>query len=213
MWIIDWIGHGTLGCLGLFSVLSWSMIIERFIHFKKAWTECQDMHLMLKTQDLIKIYEKSRRWNDDWHGCGTIFLAGFREFNRPNQANDSMMQCVMEESRSWVMQQREAYVTGLATIASVSPYIGLLGTVAGIMKTFQSIGLGGQASHMASVAPGLSEALIATAIGLITTIPASIAYNRYVQQLEHLSSKYEHFEKKSLALLRHLLSEDAQKSC
>lgn len=93
----------------------------------------------------------------------------------------------------------------LATIQSMSPYIGLFGTVWGIMNSFRQLGAVQQAT-LSMVAPGISEALIATAMGLIAAIPAGIAYNRYITQADHLSLKYRMFMEEFIAIMQRRLS-------
>ena len=143
-------------------------------------------------------------------GMAGVFVAGFREFSRlRRQAGISGAQLLEGSRRAMrVAQLRETdrleqNLSTLATIGSTSPYVGLFGTVWGIMSAFQGLGNVQQAT-LAMVAPGIAEALIATAMGLFAAIPAVIAYNRYVDQVGRLELRYDAFmEEFSTILQRH----------
>ena len=126
-----------------------------------------------------------------------IFEAGFREFAKhPSGADISVVmdgtRRAMRATYQREMDKLEAHLPFLATVGSVSPYIGLFGTVWGIMNAFRSLSNVTQAT-IAHVAPGIAEALIATAMGLFAAIPAVIAYNRYVSNTDQLATRYESF--------------------
>ncbi|EKD44814.1 MAG: TolQ protein [uncultured bacterium] len=128
-----------------------------------------------------------------------VFSAGFQEFSKlkevGNQNQDAVMdgtQRAMQIAESDMIDQLEQPLTLLSTIGSMSPYVGLFGTVWGIMTAFQALGTMQQAS-IAAVAPGISEALITTALGLFAAIPASIAYNRFTQQVTRLQNRTDMF--------------------
>jgi biopolymer transport protein TolQ len=139
-----------------------------------------------------------------------IFEAGFREFSRLRKQDDLQASQIVEGSRRamLVSQMREAdrleqNLAFLATVGSTSPYVGLFGTVWGIMNSFIALGNVQQAT-LAMVAPGIAEALIATAMGLFAAIPAVIAYNRYADTVTRLESRYDTFmEEFSTILQRH----------
>jgi len=143
-------------------------------------------------------------------GMAGVFVAGFREFSRlRRQAGISGAQLLEGSRRAMrVAQLRETdrleqNLSTLATIGSTSPYVGLFGTVWGIMSAFQGLGNVQQAT-LAMVAPGIAEALIATAMGLFAAIPAVIAYNRYADQVGRLELRYDAFmEEFSTILQRH----------
>jgi biopolymer transport protein TolQ len=143
-------------------------------------------------------------------GMAGVFVAGFREFSRlRKQAGISGAQLLEGSRRAMrVAQLRETdrleqNLAMLATIGSTSPYVGLFGTVWGIMSAFQGLGNVQQAT-LAMVAPGIAEALIATAMGLFAAIPAVIAYNRYADQVGRLELRYDAFmEEFSTILQRH----------
>jgi biopolymer transport protein TolQ len=127
-----------------------------------------------------------------------IFTAGFREFAK-HRKQGSVAAVTMDSARRAMraayqreIDALEAHLSGLATVGSVSPYIGLFGTVWGIMNAFRGLANVSQAT-LASVAPGIAEALVATAIGLFAAIPAVVAYNRYTHDVDRLAVRYETF--------------------
>ena len=128
-----------------------------------------------------------------------IFEAGFKEFARLRKDADLSPKVVMDgvQRSMRVALYREVdalenHLPFLATVGSTSPYVGLFGTVWGIMNSFRALGNAKQAT-LSMVAPGIAEALIATAMGLFAAIPAVITYNRYVNQIERLTSRYDAF--------------------
>lgn len=131
-------------------------------------------------------------------GMKHIFVSGFREYTKHRKQGSSAAVAIDSTRRAMrVAYQREldrleANLPGLATIGSVSPYIGLFGTVWGIMNSFRGLASVAQAT-LAQVAPGIAEALIATAIGLFAAIPAAIAYNRFTNDVDRLATRYETF--------------------
>jgi biopolymer transport protein TolQ len=140
-------------------------------------------------------------------GIENVFHAGFREFNRLAQTDKEDPDAVMEGTdramRVALSREEEKLSTNLpflASVASVSPYIGLFGTVWGIMNSFRGLAMVQQAT-LATVAPGISEALIATAMGLFAAIPAVIAYNRYAAQVEVINGNYETFSDEFSSIL------------
>ncbi|MBT09370.1 MAG: protein TolQ [Pseudomonadota bacterium] len=140
-------------------------------------------------------------------GVENIFVSGFKEFTRSNAqaVNDAdrVMQNVQRAMRVALAREEErleVHLSFLATVGSTSPYIGLFGTVWGIMNSFRGLATVNQAS-LAVVAPGISEALIATAIGLFAAIPAVIAYNRYSAQVEIIMNRFEAFTEEFSSIL------------
>ena len=127
-----------------------------------------------------------------------VFSAGFREYSKHRKQGSSAAitldsaRRAMRAAYQREIDNLEAHLSGLATIGSVSPYIGLLGTVWGIMNAFRGLANVSQAT-LAQVAPGIAEALIATAIGLFAAIPAVVAYNRYTHNVDRLAVRYETF--------------------
>jgi biopolymer transport protein TolQ len=150
-----------------------------------------------QSDDLNKLYS-GIGFSRVGDGMKHIFSSGFLEYQKHKKQNTPHDICVSSTSRAMrvaldrELDSLESGLPGLATIGTVSPYIGLFGTVWGIMNAFRGLASVQQAT-LASVAPGISEALIATAIGLFAAIPAAIAYNRYVNSVDRLATQYETF--------------------
>jgi biopolymer transport protein TolQ len=196
------------------SVISWAMIIQRGAYQRRATSL---FHKFEKTFwsgiDLTQLYRQSndRASTGTISGIETIFRAGFKEFSRLRQQekidNETIMvgtQRAMRVALAREQEQLEANLPFLASVASVSPYVGLFGTVWGIMNSFRSLANAGQAT-LATVAPGISEALVATAMGLFAAIPAVLAYNRFSARADSLSSNYETFAEELTAILQRQL--------
>ena len=160
--------------------------------------------------DLNTLYRSATRAKGGSIGMAGIFEAGFREFNRTLQEGGSSTDKIVEECRRAMrlaqmreVDRLEQSLATLATIGSTSPYVGLFGTVWGIMTAFMQIGAQ-QTATLAVVAPPIAEALIATAMGLFAAIPAVIAYNRYADKTVRLEYRYDGFtEEFSSILQRH----------
>ncbi|MCB1825589.1 MAG: protein TolQ [Candidatus Competibacteraceae bacterium] len=149
--------------------------------------------------DLASLYARINRQKETVWGMEAIFLAGFQEFLRLRSQSTmdpesvvSGAQRAMRAAGSRELDDLEIYLSLLATTGSTSPYIGLFGTVWGIMNAFRALGVAQQAT-LAQVAPGIAEALIATAMGLFAAIPAVIFYNRYAHEVDRLANRYETF--------------------
>ena len=181
------------------SIVSWAMIIQR----NKALSQALDESKKFEDRfwsgiDLSKLYnEVSARASVT--GMESLFKAGFKEFARLHKTNSRQPVAVMEGTQramrvglSREVERLEMHLPFLATVGSISPYIGLFGTVWGIMNSFIALGAVEQAT-LSMVAPGIAEALIATAIGLFAAIPAVIAYNKFSHQVEMLESSYANF--------------------
>ncbi len=147
---------------------------------------------------LDKLYSELNRKHNDPTGIESIFLAGFREYRRQQKHSNegaSMLEAVRRAMRVALTEEidyLETSLSFLATVGSTSPYVGLFGTVWGIMNSFRALSTVQQAT-IAQVAPGISEALIATAMGLFAAIPAVIAYNYFSNSVERLVTRYEIF--------------------
>jgi biopolymer transport protein TolQ len=157
---------------------------------------------------LAELYRKLAAKDFEPEGIEKIFLAGYKEFSRMRQAGNvepgvqvESAQRVMRIELSRELERLDEHLAFLATVGSISPYIGLFGTVWGIMNSFMSLGNVKQAT-LAQVAPGIAEALIATAIGLFAAIPAVIAYNRFSTRLDRLTGRYELFVEEFVVLLQ-----------
>lgn len=157
--------------------------------------------------DLARLYEEITANRREVRGMERLFEAGFREYARLRQRRtpDSRLlvegaQRAMRITLNREMDRLEQHLSFLATVGSTSPYVGLFGTVWGIMNSFRALGNVSQAT-IAMVAPGISEALIATAMGLFAAIPAVVAYNKYANQAERLLVRYETFVEEFSSIL------------
>lgn len=191
----------------LASVFSWMIIFQRvslFRQTRRALTKFEEEFWSGTSMDkLFKEFDS----NKNHRGLSSIFISGLKEFRRLNKrpgiAPEAIMEGTMRAMRiaeSRELERLESNLSFLATVGSTSPYVGLFGTVWGIMTSFQSLGSVQQAT-IAMVAPGISEALIATAVGLFAAIPAVIAYNRFSTQLSKIQEKYEIFEDEFINIL------------
>ncbi len=176
------------------SILSWSMIIQRGFMLRcsrKRLAQFEDK--FWSGIELSKLYTELNRELSQHKGLASIFHAGFREFVRLHQQVGDVPVVIMI-AYSEQHQLLEKHLDFLATLGSTSPYIGLFGTVWGIMTSFQALSASQQTATIAMVAPGISEALVATAMGLFVAIPAVIFYNRYAHQIQHLLHHYHRFQ-------------------
>jgi biopolymer transport protein TolQ len=201
----------VMGTLFLMSVLSWIMIVQRALFLNAAQRSFREFEdTFWSGVDLNNLYDEiteQAREDGAVDGIENVFRAGFREFNRLAQTDKADPDAVMEGTdramRVALSREEEKLSTNLpflASVASVSPYIGLFGTVWGIMNSFRGLAMVQQAT-LATVAPGISEALIATAMGLFAAIPAVIAYNRYAAQVEVINGNYETFSDEFSSIL------------
>lgn len=191
------------------SVVSWTMIIDRARVFGKARRSANAFEERFWSGgDLSALYKDLSADNKSNHGLAAIFRAGFKEYVRLRKTDGNDLADILQGTErsmrvalSREMDSLETNLPFLATVGSTSPYIGLFGTVWGIMHAFHALGNVDQAT-LALVAPGISEALVATAIGLFAAIPAVIAYNRYSHQADRLGSRYEEFMEEFSTLLQ-----------
>ncbi len=196
------------------SMASWVMIFQRWRALDRVQMELNEFEdYFWSGIDLRKLH-KDLQDDSALTGIETVFVSGFTEFQRlseqPNTDPDSIMQGVQRVMRVEVSREEERlekHLAFLATVGSTSPYVGLFGTVWGIMNSFRSLANMSQAT-LASVAPGISEALIATAMGLFAAIPAVIGYNRFSARVEVLMKRYEACaDELTSVLFRHAHSE------
>jgi len=201
------------------SIISWSMIFRRS-HFLKQPTKSavQFEDKFWSGIDLGTLYKESQAKQNELRGSEKIFHSGFKEYIRlhhahVNKSSDNIMDGVyraMRISLSREVDQLETNLPFLATAGSISPYIGLFGTVWGIMNAFIGLGAVKQAT-LSMVAPGIAEALIATAMGLFAAIPAVVAYNRYTTSVTKLEHTYATFmEEFSNILYRQTLNQQSK---
>ncbi len=196
--------QAVLVILLITSLFSWWYIFIKVATIRHAETESEEFENKFWTGgDLGKLYESVTAGRRKPQGMASIFEAGFKEFIRHKQQAgiEAKMDIsdVMEGSRRAMraaynreLDDLDAHLPFLASVGSVSPYIGLFGTVWGIMNAFRGLSSVAQAT-LSQVAPGIAEALVATAIGLFAAIPAVIAYNRFASSVDRLSVRYESF--------------------
>lgn len=189
----------------LASVWSWLIIFAKGRVLSKAHKDGKkfEEHFWSGV-DLTRLYEKLAKENNT--GMQRIFVSGFKEFQRLKTSSSGMISSIdgvdrsMRVALSREVEKMESQLPILATIGSTSPYIGLFGTVIGIMLSFHALSDVTQAT-IALVAPGISEALIATAMGLFAAIPAVIFYNRFSDKVERLYAQYDAFKDEFSAIL------------
>ncbi|GGQ32329.1 protein TolQ [Shewanella litoralis] len=197
------------------SIASWAVIIQRNKLLSSARVKALRFEdTFWSGVDLNRLYKELIARGSAISGLEAMFVAGFKEYTRLSKVNSKSPEAVMDGtsramrvSLSREMEKLENNLPLLATIGSTSPYIGLFGTVWGIMNSFIALGAVENAT-LAMVAPGIAEALIATAMGLFAAIPAVIGYNRFSTQVEKLESSYANFmEEFSNILQRQAYSE------
>jgi len=200
------------------SIASWAIIFHRSSALKKANENAKRFEDRFWSGiDLSKLYKESDSRKNNIQGMELIFHAGFKEYVRIHKAEQTNADAMMDGSYramrvalSREVDELEANLNNLATIGSISPYIGLFGTVWGIMSSFIALGAVQQAT-LSMVAPGIAEALIATAMGLFAAIPAVIGYNRFSNQVMRIENNYGNFmEEFSSILHRQSLLQKAQ---
>lgn len=199
----------VMASLLLASVLSWTAIFDRSRTLRKAQRAADDFEdKFWSGGDLGDLYRGLDRHPDEIQGMAMVFHAGFREFARLKDASNMDPMAVVEGARramhvamSREMDNLERHLSFLATVGSTSPYVGLFGTVWGIMNSFHALGNVKQAT-LNLVAPGIAEALIATAMGLFAAIPAVVAYNKYADTVQRLESRYEDFAEEFANILQ-----------
>jgi biopolymer transport protein TolQ len=184
--------------LAVLSLWSWWQIFLKLFQLKRATRETNAFEDdFWKGGDLAELFQRASQARVGG-GLEHIFTAGFREYSKHRRQGSNAAVTLDSARRAMrAAYQREidsldAHLSGLATVGSVSPYIGLFGTVWGIMNAFRGLANVSQAT-LAQVAPGIAEALIATAIGLFAAIPAVVAYNRFTHDVDRLAVRYETF--------------------
>jgi biopolymer transport protein TolQ len=184
----------------LASLASWTLIFNKRRLLSRTRRAAEEFeNRFWSAEDLTALYARINQGGREAGGMEKIFEAGFKEFARLRKREGIEPMAILEGSQRAMrvalvreIDELENSLPFLATVGSVSPYIGLFGTVWGIMNSFQALGNVGQAT-LAMVAPGISEALVATAMGLFAAIPAVIGYNRYTAEIDRLFSRYDIF--------------------
>jgi biopolymer transport protein TolQ len=191
-----------------FSVACWAMIFQRRQALNLAKQQLKEFEdKFWSGADLSKLYNEISAKNEI-EGIESLFVAGFKEFARLRKSHIDNPQTIVDATHramrvalSREVDSLEAHLPFMATVGSISPYIGLFGTVWGIMNSF--IGLGSvQQATLAMVAPGIAEALIATAMGLFAAIPAVMAFNRFSHKVEKLENSYGNFMEEFASILQ-----------
>lgn len=190
----------VMALLLLTSFMSWWFIFRKMFAIRLATQQSDEFEdIFWKGPDLNKLYQSASTARHTTGSMERIFEAGFREFVKNKRQPGMDISTVMDGTRRAMratyqreMDGLESHLSFLATVGSVSPYVGLFGTVWGIMNSFRGLSNVTQAT-IAHVAPGIAEALIATAMGLFAAIPAVIAYNRYAHDVDRLATRFESF--------------------
>lgn len=199
-----WVVKSVMCLLLMSSVASWTLIFQRIWFFRHKKNGCDRFtQRFWESSDLSRLYSDIDSRPEDKEGLALIFHAGFREYARLRKAGRVLLEPI--ERAMQIYQAKEAMLLNahlpfFASVGSIAPYVGLFGTVWGIMTSFQALGQAQQAT-IAMVAPGISEALVATALGLFTAIPSVIAYNRFSTRASNLLERYDVFQEELVALI------------
>ncbi|HEY5719478.1 MAG TPA: protein TolQ [Gammaproteobacteria bacterium] len=194
------------------SLVSWFVIFHRGKVIRQARRDADDFeHRFWSGTELGGLFKEISRDGYQPSGMETIFEVGFREFARLRRKEGIEGKALVEGAQRAMrvalmreVDKLELHLAFLATVGSTSPYVGLFGTVWGIMNAFRALGNVQQAT-LAMVAPGIAEALVATAMGLFAAIPAVIAYNRFANHAERLSNRYDNFLEEFSSILQRQL--------
>jgi biopolymer transport protein TolQ len=190
----------VMGGLLLASLVSWYYIFRKVLGLRRATQQSEQFEKAFWSGgDLNELYQAAVNAR---HGSGSmerIFEAGYREFTKLRRQPGQDIAAVMEGTRRAMratyqreLEFLESHLSFLASVGSVSPYVGLFGTVWGIMNAFRGLANVAQAT-LAQVAPGIAEALVATAMGLFAAIPAVVAYNRFAGDVNRLATRFDSF--------------------
>ena len=198
----------VMALLFVVSVISWALMVNKFIQLQRARSRANKFEKRFWSGgDLAGIYRDLSARSDTLTGLELIFEAGFKEFARLRRQGGIERAELLESVRRSMSvaevketERLEGGLSFLATVGSTSPYVGLFGTVWGIMNAFRALG-GVKNATLSMVAPGIVEALVATAMGLFAAIPAVIAYNAYTNRVERLESSFDTFAEEFVAVL------------
>ena len=200
--------QGVMIILLIASIMSWALIIGKSRQLRRAKIMAEEFEEdFWGSSDISGTYSQLTMRRGTLDGLERIFEAGFSEFGRLRRKTNNDEVIMDGSGRAMrIAVSREAdiveqHLPFLASVGSVSPYIGLFGTVWGIMNSFTALGNVQQAT-LAMVAPGIAEALIATAIGLFAAIPAVIFYNRFATDIDRLLNRYENFSEEFSTVLQ-----------
>ncbi len=203
--------QAVMGILLLASVISWALIYAKWRQLSATRRESGEFEARFWSGGSVAdLYRETQAQADAAIGVQRLFTAGFGEYARLHKQGHGPQQMLegaqraMRISMSRETDRLDSNLSFLATVGSTSPYVGLFGTVWGIMNAFQSLGDVSQAT-LALVAPGIAEALVATAMGLFAAIPAVVAYNRFSYDMERLETRFDNFVEEFVALLHRQL--------
>lgn len=196
----------VMGVLGLASIWCWAIIIEKLIGFRRARIETDKFEqLFWSGQSLDELYSSLSR--GPAIAMAALFVAAMREWKRSVEGNiralggiQLRVEKVMDVTISREMERLDRRLLFLATVGSTAPFVGLFGTVWGIMVSFQAIAVS-KNTNLAVVAPGIAEALFATALGLMAAIPAVVFYNKFQADSAHISGRLEAFADEFAAIV------------
>lgn len=199
----------VLAILLVASIASWAVIFRKIAELRRAEADTHEFEgEFWSGGDLADLYKRVDRERDRASLLARVFGAGFHEFARLVRHGESSAAALtsarraMDATRGREFDELEGGMGYLATVGSTAPYVGLFGTVWGIMAAFQGLGHAQQAT-LAMVAPGISEALIATAMGLFAAIPATVAYNRFALRVDRLNGRFDSFSDEFSNVLEH----------
>jgi biopolymer transport protein TolQ len=203
----------------LASMISWWFIFRKMFVIREAIRRTDQFERSFWSgADLGTLYQTAAGSRQNAGSMERIFEAGFREFVKLRKQPGTNLPVLMDGTRRAMratyqreMDHLESHLSFLASVGSVSPYVGLFGTVWGIMNAFRGLANVGQAT-LAHVAPGIAEALVATAMGLFAAIPAVIAFNHYVRNIERLATRFESFMEEFSNILQRQANTVAQPS-
>jgi biopolymer transport protein TolQ len=203
--------QAIIGILVLFSITSWAIIFSKWRTLAQAKSQTHNFLRQFHSSNSVSSLYSSLSAKEHKHSVEALFFNGINEYNKLNKQGITQKDVVLENIDRSLSATIEAQVdkyehslSTLATFGSVSPYIGLLGTVWGIMHAFIGLGTAGQAT-LSTVAPGIAEALVATAIGLFVAIPAYIAFNKFSSDIGSLNNKMNKFGDEFLNLINRRL--------
>jgi biopolymer transport protein TolQ len=202
-----WVVKAVLILLGLMSVVGWYIIVYKYMYIRRAQRESvMFLESFWRSRDIEQIYKHAQALQRS--PISIMFLAGYTELaklasddrTRDRQNDIENIERALRRTQTAETTKLESMVPFLATTGSAGPFIGLFGTVFGIMNSFRS--LGEKAASISTVAPGIAEALFATAIGLVAAIPAVMAYNYFTRRIRVLRSEMDTFEQDYLNIIR-----------
>ncbi len=199
----DFIVKSVIIILILASIYSWALIFEKYKVFKKIFKSTEEFEQdFINSKSIKTLYEKVDQDNDD--PMAIVFRSGAKYLTENKSQSQNILtekvKSVMDVAIDKEVEKYENKLTFLATVGSVAPFIGLFGTVWGIMNSFQSIAISRNTS-LAIVAPGIAEALFATALGLLAAIPAVVAYNKFTSNSRKYTQKLENFTQTFISII------------